>query len=166
LYASAKNFRIDDPLDPAHKYLQHASVESNQLTNVYSGNATTNEKGFATVTLPSWFQALNRDFRYQLTIVGTRGWRARVVKEIAHNRFTIQTDLPRVKVSWQVTGVRHDPYAEAHPLQVVAPKTGADAGKYAHPQLYGQPAGKGVTALPAGLRYSKQAAVVPKLKTK
>src|SRR5262249_10565222 len=67
LYASAKNFRIDDPLDPAHKYLQHASVESNQLTNVYSGNATTNGKGFATVTLPAWFQALNRAFRYQLT---------------------------------------------------------------------------------------------------
>src|SRR5262249_2845278 len=67
LYASAKNFRIDDPLDPAHKYLQHASVESNQLTNVYSGNATTNGKGYATVKLPSWFQALNKDFRYQLT---------------------------------------------------------------------------------------------------
>jgi hypothetical protein len=166
LYASAKNFRIDDPLDPAHRYLQHASVESNELSNVYSGNATTTGKGFATVTLPSWFQALNRDFRYQLTIVGARGWRARVVKEIAHDRFTIQTDLPRVKVSWQVTGVRHDPYANAHPLRVVVPKTGADAGKYAHPQLYGQPASKGVTALPAGLKYSKQAATAPKLKTK
>jgi hypothetical protein len=166
LYASAKNFRIDDPLDPAHKYLQHASVESNELTNVYSGNATTNRKGFATVKLPSWFQALNRDFRYQLTILGTRGWRARVVKEIAHDHFTIQTDLPGVKVSWQVTGVRHDPYAQAHPLQVVVPKTGADAGKYEHPQLYGQPASKGVTALPAGLRYSKHAATAPKLNKK
>jgi trimeric autotransporter adhesin len=104
--------------------------------------------------------------RYQLTIIGTRGWRARVVKEIAHDHFTIQTDVPRVKVSWQVTGIRHDPYANAHRIQVVVPKTGTDAGKYEYPQLYGQPASKGVTALPPALRYSKQATTAPKLKTK
>src|SRR5262249_12128835 len=150
LYASAKNFRIDDPLDPAHKYLQHASVESNQLTNLYSGNATTDGKGFATVTLPSWFQALNRDFRYQLTSLSGLQ-EAAVAKEIKNNQFVIQSEKPNARVSWQVTGVRHDPYAQAHPLHVLVPKTGADAGKYAHPQLYGQPASKGVTALPAGL---------------
>src|SRR5262249_32194370 len=128
LYASAKNFRIDDPLDPAHKYLQHASVESNELTNVYSGNATTNSRGYATVTLPSWFQALNKDFRYQLPVIVPSFAQAIVSKEIAHNQFTIRTNKPGVKVSWQVTGVRHDPYAQAPPLQVIAPKTGADAG--------------------------------------
>jgi hypothetical protein len=80
-----------------------------------------------------------------------------VWKEITHNRFTIKTNQPNVKVSWQVTGIRHDPYANAHRIQPVVPKTGSDAGKYAHPQLYGQPASKGVTALPAALRYSKQA---------
>ena len=119
------------------------------------------------MTRPSWFQALNHDFRYQLTPIGHNAWGARAVvwNEIKDNRFTIRSE-PHVKISWQVTGVRHDPYAVAHPLQVIAPKTGADAGKYAHPQLYGQPASKGVTALPAGLRYSKQATMAPKLKTK
>jgi hypothetical protein len=68
--------------------------------------------------------------------VGTRGWNVRVVKEIAHNRFTIETDRGTVKVSWQVTGIRDDPYASAHRIQVVVPKTGADRGKYLHPQLY------------------------------
>jgi len=91
-----------------------------------------------------WFQALNRSFRYQLTIVGSRGWNARVVKPIAHNQFTIQSDQPKVKVSWQVTGVRHDPYANAHRTQVVVPKPKAEQGKYLHPELYGKPKSKAI----------------------
>jgi hypothetical protein len=148
LFKGAGAFRIDNPLDPADSYLQHSFVESPDMKNVYDGVTTTNAKGFATVTLPKWFQSLNTQFRYQLTIVGSRGWRARVVKEIAKNRFTIQTDLPRVRVSWQVTGVRHDPYANAHRIEVVVHKQGKAEGKYLHPQLYGQPQSKGETALP------------------
>jgi hypothetical protein len=139
-------FKIDHPLDPARKYLQHSFVESPDMLDVYNGNVVTDAKGFATVRLPRYFQALNRSFRYQLTIVGTRGWNARVVREIAHNRFTIQTDQPKVKVSWQVTGIRHDAYANAHRIKVVVPKTGADNGKYLHPELYGQPKSKGIDA--------------------
>jgi hypothetical protein len=118
-------FRIDDPLDPAHKFLQHSFVESPDMMNVYNGNVVTNGKGFATVRLPAYFQALNRDFRYQLTIVGTRGWNARVVDEISHGRFIIQTDQPKVEVSWQVTGIRHDRYANAHRIRVEVPKAQA-----------------------------------------
>jgi hypothetical protein len=44
-----------------------------------------------------------------------------------------------VKVSWQVTGVRHDRFAKAHPIRVVAPKAKKDQGKYVHPELYGKP---------------------------
>jgi hypothetical protein len=139
LYASAKDFRIDDPLDPAHKYLQHTSVESPDMMNIYNGNVTTDGHGFATIAMPRYFQALNRTFRYQLTIVGTRGWNARVVKEIAGNRFTIQTDQPSVKVSWQVTGIRHDPYANANRTAVEVRKPSADQGRYIHPELYGKP---------------------------
>jgi hypothetical protein len=137
--APTKNFKIDDPLDPAHKYLQHTSVESPDMMDIYNGNVTTDAHGFATVRLPAWFQALNRSFRYQLTIVGTRGWNARVVEPIAHNRFTIQSDRSRVEVSWQVTGIRHDPYANAHRTQVIVPKAAADQGKYLYPLLYGKP---------------------------
>jgi hypothetical protein len=149
LTKTAGSFKIDHPLDPAHKYLQHSFVESPDMLDVYNGNARTDSKGFATVKLPRYFQALNKEFRYQLTIVGTRGWNARVVKEIAHNRFTLESDQPQVKVSWQVTGIRHDRYANAHRIQVVVPKTGAEQGKYLHPELYGQPKSKAIDRAPA-----------------
>ncbi len=133
--------QIDDPLDPAHKYLQHSSVASSQQLDVYSGNVTTNAKGFATVQMPRWFQALNRSFRYQLTVVGRAHWEAKaaVWNEMRHNRFTIRTDQPKVKVSWLVTGVRQDRYANANPTQVIVPKPKADQGKYVHPELFGKP---------------------------
>jgi hypothetical protein len=147
LTKGAGAFRIDHPLDPAHEYLQHSFVESPDMLDVYSGNATTNRRGFATVRLPAYFQALNRSFRYQLTIVGTRGWRARVVREIARNRFTIQTDEPRAKVSWQVTGIRHDAYANAHRIRTVVRKAAAEQGRYLHPELFGRPRSLGVLPL-------------------
>lgn len=155
LSKSAGGFKIDHPLDPAHKYLSHSFVESPDMKDVYDGVTTTNARGFATVTLPRYFEALNRSFRYQLTIVGTRGWNARVVQEIAHNRFTIQSDQPRVKVSWQVTGIRHDAYANAHRIKVVEAKPAADQGRYLQPQLYGQPRSKGEFRAPRSINPGK-----------
>ena len=38
--------------------------------NVYNGNVTTDANGDATVILPDYFEALNRDFLYQLTVIG------------------------------------------------------------------------------------------------
>ncbi len=130
--------QIDDPLDPAHKYLQHSSVASSQQLDMYSGNVTTNGKGFATVRMPRWFQALNRSFRYQLTSLSGLQEVA-VAKEIAHNRFTIQSQKPHSRISWQVTGIRHDRYANANPTRVIVPKPKADQGKYVHPELFGKP---------------------------
>ena len=51
------------------------------------------------------------DFRYQLTVIGTFA-QAIVSKEVSSNKFEIATNQPNVKVSWQVTGVRHDAYAK------------------------------------------------------
>ncbi len=62
-------FKIDHPLDPANQYLQHSFVESPDMMNVYNGNIRTDANGEATVMLPL-FEALNRDFRYQLTVIG------------------------------------------------------------------------------------------------
>src|ERR1035441_2021073 len=42
--AQTKNFRIDHPLDPTNKYLYHASIESSEVLNQYSGNAVLNAK--------------------------------------------------------------------------------------------------------------------------
>src|SRR6266511_3850038 len=138
------SLQIDHPLDPAHKYLQHAGVASSDQLDLYSGNAVTDGRGFATVLLPRWFQALNRSFRYQLTIVGRSFARAIVWKEIAHNRFTIRTDQPKVKVSWLVTGIRHDRYANKHRGPVEVQKPTKEQGKYLHPELYGKPKAEGI----------------------
>ena len=163
LYKSSGAFRIDNPIDPAHSYLQHSFVESPDMKNVYDGVVTTNGKGFGAVKLPAWFQALNRDFRYQLTVVGKAHWdaKAAVWDEIAHNRFTIRTDQANVKVSWQVTGIRHDPYANAHRIETVVLKLGKAEGRYVHPQLYGKPLSKSVVVLPGMTRGTKPQFKVP-----
>ena len=144
------SFKIDDPLDPANKYLSHSFVESPDMMNVYNGNITTDRHGSATVVLPDYFQALNRDFRYQLTVIGQFA-NAIVAKKIADNRFVIRTSKPGVEVSWQVTGIRQDAYANANRIQVEVQKTPQEQGCYLHPELFGAPAEQaiGYQALPA-----------------
>jgi hypothetical protein len=141
LIKSAGSFKIDDPLDPAHKYLQHSFVESPDMMNVYNGNVTLDDQGQAVVTMPDWFQALNQDFRYQLTPIGAFA-PLYVADKIKDNRFTIAGGEPGMEVSWQVTGIRHDPYAEAHRIQVVVDKPASEQGTYLFPALYAQPASK------------------------
>jgi trimeric autotransporter adhesin len=139
LYATDKHFRIDHPLDPLNRYLEHASVESNERMNIYNGNITTDAHGEATVQLPNWFEALNVDFRYQLTTLGEEFAQARVSRKIERNRFSIKTDRPHIEVSWQVTGVRNDAYARTHPIRVEVDKPAEERGKYTFPELYGLP---------------------------
>ena len=134
--AGVKNFKIDHPLDPANKYLVHASVESSEMKNIYDGTITTDSEGNAVVHLPSWFEALNGDFRYQLTVIGQFA-QAIISRKIQNNRFTIKTSIPNVEVSWQVTGVRHDAYATANPMAVEEEKDARVRGYYIHPELYG-----------------------------
>lgn len=136
IFAGGKDFRIDHPLDPANKYLLHASVESSEMMNIYTGNVTTDAGGEATVQLPDWFEVLNTDFRYQLTVIGVFA-QAIVAREIENHQFAIRTSLPNVKVSWQVTGVRQDAFAKAHPLLVEQEKDPRVRGYYLHPELYG-----------------------------
>ncbi len=136
LTKASGSFKIDHPLHPATEYLSHSFVESPDMMNVYNGNIITNGKGEAWVTLPSYFRALNRDFRYQLTPIGQFA-QAIVGQEITGNRFLIRTDKPSVKVSWQVTGIRQDAYARQHRIHVEETKTGADRGKYLYPAGFG-----------------------------
>jgi hypothetical protein len=113
------------------------------MKDIYDGVVTTDAQGEATVHLAEWFEALNTDFRYQLTVIGQFA-QAIVSREIQNHEFQIRTNLANVKVSWQVTGVRHDAYAKAHPLQVVEDKPVRERGFYLHPELYGAPAEKGI----------------------
>lgn len=143
LSKSSGTFRIDHPQDPENKYLVHSFVESPDMMNVYNGNVVTGADGKAVVTLPTYFETLNRDFRYQLTVIGqpAQAW---VLEEIKENRFSIQTDKPNVKVSWQVTGVRQDPWAQEHPVVVEEEKKPHEKGKYLTPELYGKPENQGI----------------------
>ncbi|MEP0775248.1 MAG: hypothetical protein HRF46_12885, partial [Acidobacteriota bacterium] len=130
------SFKIDHPLDPERKYLYHSFVESPDMMNIYNGNVVTDEDGRAVVELPPYFEALNRDFRYQLTVIG-RFAQAIVEEEIHHNRFVIRTNMGQVKVSWQVTGIRQDPYANLHRIPVEEDKPAEEVGYYLHPDAYG-----------------------------
>ena len=130
------SFQIDHPLDPQNKYLYHSFVESPDMMNIYNGNVTTDSSGIALVTLPDWFEALNSDFRYQLTVVGQFA-QAIVASKITQNRFVIRTDKPGIEVSWQVTGIRHDAWADAHRIPVEVEKSAAEKGRYLHPELFG-----------------------------
>jgi hypothetical protein len=137
------SFKIDHPLDPANKYLYHSFVESPDMMNIYNGNATTDEKGSAVVQLPEWFETLNRDFRYQLTVIGQFA-QAIVASKVANHQFAIKTDKPNVEVSWQVTGIRQDAWANAHRIPVEVEKPERDRGLYLHPELFGAPAEKNI----------------------
>jgi trimeric autotransporter adhesin len=151
------SFKIDHPLDPANKYLYHSFVESPDMMNVYNGNVVTDQRGLATVILPDYFEALNRDFRYQLTVIGQFA-QAIVAEEIAGNRFVIRTSKPSVKVSWQVTGIRHDAYADAHRIQVEVEKPPQEQGHYLHPELFGASEERAVGYPPPRVNAGNQAA--------
>jgi hypothetical protein len=139
LIKPAGTFKIDHPQDPANKYLSHSFVESPDMKNVYDGIVTTDARGEAMVELPSYFEALNRDPRYQLTVIGSFA-DAQIARKAEDNRFVIRTSEPNVEVSWQVTGIRRDAYAVAHPVIVEEDKLLAERGRYLHPEEHGQPA--------------------------
>jgi len=149
-----KNFRIDHPLDPANKYLNHTSIESSEMLNLYTGNAVLDANGAAKVTLPAWFTAVNEDFRYQLTPVGAFA-PLYIAEQFTTDHFVIAGGQPGMKVSWQITGVRHDAYAKAHPLAVEEVK-GTQRGLFLHPELYGATKDKSIVATHlAGLKSTR-----------
>jgi len=143
LSKGAGSFKIDHPLDPANKYLYHSFVESPDMKNIYDGVIVLNVGGEATVELPAYFEALNQDFRYQLTCIGGSA-PVYIGKEISNNRFTIAGGTAGLKVSWQVTGTRHDAYAQAHRIQVEVEKTVKERGKYIYPKEFGQQENMGI----------------------
>lgn len=116
------SFVIDHPLDPANKLLYHSFVESPDAKNVYTGVVTLNEMGEATVALPDYFEALNKDFRYQFFPAGEPMPGLYIKERVHDNAFTIGGGVPGGTVSWMITGIRHDPYILVHPVRVEVEK--------------------------------------------
>jgi hypothetical protein len=159
------SFKIDHPLDPSNKYLCHSFVESPDMKNVYDGVVTLDKRGEAEIDLPDWFAVLNKDYRYQLTSIGSPGPNLFVEKEISESitdhidtvnsnnchrnqsSFKIAGGTSGMKVSWQVTGIRKDPWANAHRVQVEEDKPDKERGYYLYPELYSQPIDMGISRL-------------------
>jgi hypothetical protein len=139
-----KAFTMDHPLDPQNKTLMHAAIESNEVLNSYSGTVTTDASGKVTVNLPDYFEAINKDFRYQLTVMGTFA-QAIISKEVTNNKFEIATNQPNVKVSWEVKGVRNDAHMRKFPFVAVEEKSAAQKGHYVDPAAYNQQESKRVS---------------------
>ncbi len=139
-------FVIDHPLDPKNKLLYHSFVESPDVMNVYDGIAALDESGSAEIELPSYFTALNTEYRYLGTAIGQPMPNLFLQEGVKKRYLLFGTPVLRIsggvsggKVSWQVTGVRKDPYIRAHPI-VAEIEKGPDAlvekGEYLFPEFY------------------------------
>jgi hypothetical protein len=135
------------------------------MKNVYDGIVVLDRKGKAEIELPDWFGILNKDFRYQLTAIGAPGPNLYIAEEISeastttnyssnsgnnnnnNSRFKIAGGTSGMKVSWQVTGIRKDPWANANRIQIEEDKPDKERGYYLHPDLYGQAEDKGISHL-------------------
>ena len=144
LSKASGSFKIDHPLDPANKYLSHSFVESPDMMNIYNGNIALDQNGEAVVKLPEWFQTLNKDFRYSLTAIGAPAPNLYIAEEVADNSFKIAGGAAGMRVSWQVTGIRQDPYANKRRIIVEEEKPELERNHYLHPDLYNQPEEKSV----------------------
>ena len=133
---SANAAVMDHPQDPENMILAHSEVISSEMLTVYHGNVILDNRGEATVQLPDWFESLNKDFRYQLTCIG--GWgRVYIAEKITNNSFKIAGGTNGLEVSWQITAVRNDPYAQSNPIQVETQKVPSQQGTYINPEAYG-----------------------------
>jgi len=153
------SFKIDHPLDPENKYLYHSFVESPDMKNIYDGIIRLDASGEAVITLPDWFGALNRDFRYLLTPIGAPAPSLFIAEKITGNRFRIAGGQPGMEVSWQVTGIRQDAYANKNRIPVEEDKPEAERGFYLHPAAFDQPEDKNVLVVqqPEVMRQVKEA---------
>ena len=133
---SLKLFLIDHPLDPRNKVLRHASIESDEIKNLYDGEIVLDSRGEAEVILPDWFEALNEKFRYSLTPIGVSMPGLFIKTKLSGNRFVVGGGVAGGEVSWQVTGVRRDAYATSNPLVVESWKPESERGTYMSPECF------------------------------
>lgn len=109
-------FLIDHPLDPKNKLLYHSFVESPDVLNEYTGTAHINDNGEATIVLPHYFEALNKDYQYFIRPIDKPMPNLYIKEEVQNNRFVVGGGSPGGTISWMVTGVRQDPYILANPI--------------------------------------------------
>lgn len=146
-----KSFQMDHPLDHETHFLNHFCSEGPEPYNVYRGNVVTDARGYARVALPDYFETINREPTYHLTVIDDSDdfVFAKVVSEVRDNEFVIRTSKPHVKVSWRVEAIRNDGWVQSHGFKTVEEKPEHYRGKYLHPELYGLPKERGIHYRPA-----------------
>ena len=144
--SGTKSFHIDHPLDPENKYLNHYSMESPEVLNMYRGNVVADTAGVAAVQLPAYFAAINRNISYVLTPIGGSASVYVLTEVDPSGVFTIAGANAGQKISWYVYAERNDAYLRTHPesRQVETIKDSDDKGFYLSPEAFGMPAEKGV----------------------
>lgn len=143
--SGAKNFIIDDPRDPENKFLKHASIESNEILNLYRGVQTFDENGHAIVQLPDYYEAINKNASYTLTPIGASMPNLYILREVANGEFEIAGGVAGKKVAWTIMAERNDPFLQHNPEErnMVVDK-GAERGLYLAPEAYGKGADKSI----------------------
>lgn len=146
---SLKSFVIDHPQDPLNRILRHYCTEGPEPLNVFKGSVRTDEKGYAVVRLPDYYESANRDGAVTLTVVDDGDSEdfvmAKVIRGgIQNGQFTIRTSVGNTKVFWRVEAVRDDPY-----IQLVQPKAEYEKpaswrGRYLNPQAFGAKPEQGI----------------------
>lgn len=136
--SGAKTFAIDHPLDPENRTLHHACVEAPEQKNIYDGIGLADAQGELAVMLPEYFEALNGDFRYQLTPLDAPAPMLHVKERIRGNRFVIAGLSPGQEIAWMVTGIRRDPTAMLEPFQPERDKEPELRGRFLSPKAFGR----------------------------
>lgn len=137
--SGTKSFLIDHPHAPANKYLYHYNTESPEPYNLYRGMVVLDALGTAVIELPAYFSDINTDFSYQLTPVGAAMPHLHIASEIGFNSFAIAGGVAGMKVSWQITALRNDPWVRDKGYQTEVVKPEHEQGTYIYPQGYGMP---------------------------
>ncbi|MBS1723811.1 MAG: hypothetical protein JSS66_12765 [Armatimonadetes bacterium] len=145
-----KSFVIDHPLDPENRYLMHYSAEGPEPRNLYEGSVVTGADGFAWVTLPDYYESVNRDPLIQLTVYDASSdfVMAKVTKDVQNGRFQVRTSKGHVKVAWRVDAIRNDRWMQKMGSQAEPMKPKGLRGTYLQPELYGMPASRGQLVIP------------------
>ena len=100
------------------------------------------------MSLPDYYDAINKNASYQLTAVGAAMPNLYIEQEIENGKFIIAGGVAGKKVSWQLTAERNDPYMQQYPEKrnMVVDK-GEKRGTYMMPELYGKSADQGMYSL-------------------
>jgi hypothetical protein len=81
-----------------------------------------------------------------------------VAEEIYGNSFKIAGGEGGMKVCWQVTGTRKDPWAAANPFEVEQEKSHEERGRYLQPDLYDASEEQGASRRSASRRSASRSA--------